>query len=185
MHKLVFLFACLLSSISMNAQKRVVILHPILGDSIDLTEKQTYLLFPEIKDVDFDEGQILKLKDKYILHISAHGDEHEFDIDSLQLLQYQTNITKLIAYQNYIENPKKAEQKSLVVINQTDTCALEVNLEYMSPAMRKKLRKDSYRYQRLKSAAESLGYWGVDQENYIKTAGIIVFNSKGSDIEIR
>ncbi|RUT79408.1 hypothetical protein [Ancylomarina longa] len=185
MYKLLLILAVIILSINSYAQKNVVVLHPILGDSIDLAEKQIYLLFPDINDSDFNYGKILKGNGKYILHtFSATGDQ-EFEIDSLQLVHYQNNINKLIAYQNYMENPKKEDRKSLVITNQKDTCALEMNLEYMSPAMRKKLRKDSYRYQRLKSAAESLGYWGVDQENYIKTTGIIVFNSKGSDIEIR
>ncbi|PKQ65759.1 hypothetical protein BZG02_01765 [Labilibaculum filiforme] len=169
MKYLVVSLLILIGTLSVFAQKDIIVLHPAIGDTIDLAEKQTYLLFADIEDSSFESGQIIKLDDKYFLKVYYQSEEELVEVDRSKLEEYHINIQKLLAYYNYLENPDKLKVAPLVVVNEKDTCALEMDIEYLSPKMKKKLRKDSYRYQVLKSDAERIGYWGDDQENYIKT----------------
>ncbi|MUP36493.1 hypothetical protein [Labilibaculum euxinus] len=174
MKNLIVSILFLIGSISVFAQKQIVILHPIVGDTIDLAEKQTYLLFADVDDSTYDYGQVMKEGDNYFLNVHSQSGEKLIEVDQLKLEEYHTNIQKLLAYYSYLENPDQLKEAPLVVLNQKDTCALEMDIEYLSPKMKKKLRKDSDRYQYLKSDAERKGYWGEDQENYIKTASHFV-----------
>ncbi len=160
----------LVGSLSVFAQKELVILHPVVGDTIDLAEKQTYLLFADVDDSTYVYGQVMKEGDSYFLNVHSQSGEQLLEVDQLKLQEYHINIQKLLAYYSYLENPDQLKEAPLVVLNQKDTCALEMDIEYLSPKMKKKLRKDSDRYQDLKFDAEQKGYWGDDQENYIKTA---------------
>jgi hypothetical protein len=58
---------------SVFAQKELVILHPVLGDTIDLAEKQTYLLFADVDDSIYDFGQIVKEGDNYFLNVHSQS----------------------------------------------------------------------------------------------------------------
>ncbi|MFA9371169.1 MAG: hypothetical protein ACERIH_05625 [Labilibaculum antarcticum] len=161
----------LISSLSAFAQKEVVILHPVVGDTIDLAEKQTYLLFSDVDDSTYDFGQIVKEGDNYFLNVHSQSGEQLLEVDQLKLQEYHTNIQKLLAYYSYLENPDKLKEAPLVVLSQKDTCALEMDIEYLSPKTRKKLKYDSYRYQTKKSTAEEMEFWVTDKSNYIHTSG--------------
>lgn len=161
----------LISSLSAFAQKEFVILHPVVGDTIDLAEKQTYLLFTDIDDSTYDYGQVMKEGDSYFLNVHFQFGNQFVEVDQLKLQEYNANIQKLLAYYSYLENPDKLKLAPLVVLNQKDTCSLEMDIEYLSPKMRKKLKYDSYRYQTKKSTAEEMELWVTDKSNYIQTSG--------------
>jgi hypothetical protein len=161
----------LVSSLSAFAQKEVVILHPVMGDTIDLAEKQTYLLFADVDDSSFEFAQIMKEGDNYFLNVHSQSGNQLVEVDQSKLQEYHTNIQKLLAYYSYLENPDKLKMAALVVLNQKDTCALEMDIEYLSPKMRKKLKYDSYQYQTKKSTAEEMEFWVTDKSNYIHTSG--------------
>ncbi|MBN2596004.1 hypothetical protein [Labilibaculum sp.] len=170
----------LIGSISAFAQKQVVILHPVVGDTIDLAEKQTYLLFADVDDSAFDYGQVIKEGDNYFLDVHSQSGEKLIKVDQLKLEEYHTNIQKLLAYYSYLENPDQLKEAPLVILNQKDTCALEMDIEYLSPKMRKKLKYDSSRYQTKKSTAEEMEFWVTDKSNYIHTSGYFeILESRG------
>ncbi|MDQ1769791.1 hypothetical protein GQR60_08355 [Labilibaculum sp. A4] len=170
--KVVFLNTFILfGTLSVFAQKEVIILHPVVGDTIDLAEKQTYLLFADVDDSAYDYGQVMKEGDNYFLNVHSQSGEKLIEVDQLKLEEYHTNIQKLLAYYSYLENPDQLKEAPLVVLNQKDTCVLEMDIEYLSPKMRKKLKYDSSRYQTIKSTAEEMEFWVTDKSNYIHTSG--------------
>lgn len=180
MKYLVVSLLILIGTLSVFAQKDIIVLHPAIGDTIDLAEKQTYLLFADIEDSSFESGQIIKLDDKYFLKVYYQSEEELVEVDRSKLEEYHTNIQKLLAYYTYLENPDKLKVAPLVVLNQKDTCALEMDIEYLSPKMRKKLKYDSSQYQNKKSTAEEMEFWVTSKSNYIHTSGYFeILDSKG------
>lgn len=168
-------------TLSVFSQKTIVILYPLIGDTIEQSEKQTFLLFPELKDSLFEYGQIFFEDGKYTLYTFSKSGNKQMEVDSLKLQQYYINIEKLIAYHSYLENSDSLKTVPLVIVNQKDTCALEMDIEYLSPKLRKRLSKDSNRYQELKSKADEMGFWGINKDNYIHTSGyfeIMISKSK-------
>ncbi len=57
MRKLVFIALMFISFINLSSQN-IVQLHPMVGDTINSTEKMVFYLFSEIKDGDFFQGII-------------------------------------------------------------------------------------------------------------------------------
>jgi len=178
--KQIFTLLSLLISLSVFSQKQIVVLHPVLGDSIDKVEKVNYLLFPELGDSLFTYGQIHFKNNKFYLHAYSQTGSTLREIDSLEMKQYYLNVEKLMAYYAYKNNPDTLNDSRSVILSSMDTSALQQRIKYLSPEMRKKLSKDSRRYQSLKADAEQKGYIGVDKENYIKTSGYLEISTSKS-----
>lgn len=174
---LVFIFCA--SALSTMAQNHKVILHPVLGEIIDQEEKGTYLLFSEIPTNEFIEGYLMKESNKFYLHSKTTKGmkKHLMQLETLE--EYHNHVEKLLTYQVYVNQSDTNREKPVVVLHQKDTCSLEMDLEYLSPKMKSKLRKDANRYQVLEDEAEKLGYWGDKKEHYINTSGyFVIYSSK-------
>ncbi|WP_075591539.1 hypothetical protein [Labilibacter marinus] len=162
---LVALIAILMSSV--NAQK-LVQLHPMVGDTIDATEKMVFYLFPEITDSIFEQGIIYRQNSDYNVNIKLVGQEtYKVGIDSTVLNEYQQNIEKLAMYYSNLAEPDTTNLSDLNSVRLSAKLNPEFNL---TAEQRKKLVKDSRRYWRKKDKAEDIGLWGVDKENYIKSS---------------
>jgi hypothetical protein len=101
MKRLLFFIAILLqNNLHCAAQDSIYILHPILGEFIDSTEKKDYYLFPEIVDTSFNYGFINKIEDVYFLNVVLfHKDSlYVKKIDTSELFQYKINIEKIHNY---------------------------------------------------------------------------------------
>lgn len=168
-----FLLLLILAPTSNYAQSKIVILHPILGDTIDLLEKQTYLLFPEVEDSNFEYGQVVMKGNGFFFRSYSGGALQKIDLKPSALKQYHINIEKLIAYQDFLENQKVLSGKPLVVVNNKDTCALEMDIEYLSPKMRKRLKVNTKRYLSKKTMAEEMEHWVRDKSTYVYSVGQI------------
>ena len=164
-------FTCLL-----NAQQKIICLHPILGDTIDLTEKNTYLLFPEIESEGFQSGQIKKSGEQYYFEYISENNLNKDEVSIVKLKEYHTNVEKLLAYYEYIKNSNSNESNSIVKKDTQEELQIHFKAKYDDVSFRRKLKKDAMRYQALKKQAELKGYSGVDKENYIKTGGVFIFD---------
>lgn len=81
------------------SQKSIFVLHPNVGDTIDLKEKADYLLFQEIKGSDFKFAFITNSTEGNLLNICS-GDDSVFvrNIDALEISKLRENILKLTEY---------------------------------------------------------------------------------------
>lgn len=87
------------------AQKIVYILHPLVGDTIDQSEKKKYYLFSEIADSVYQSGFIYQEKDKKFLDVVlADKSSYTFSVNDSLLEQYFLRIKKLNAF--YLERAK-------------------------------------------------------------------------------
>lgn len=82
-----------------NSQDGLIVLHPIVGDTIDKDEKVNYLLFPEITDSLFIYCQINKVADKYYATSFLVRDSLlTIQLNGTEINLYKENIEKLNAY---------------------------------------------------------------------------------------
>ncbi|WP_321514720.1 hypothetical protein [Marinifilum fragile] len=167
--------ACCFTSL-VNAQQKIICLHPILGDTIDLTEKNTYLLFPEIDSNGFQSGQVKMNGDQYYFEYTLNDKMNNDKVSIEKLKEYHTNVEKLLAYHLYMKNSKAKKSESIVTRDAQEELQMHFNAKYDDVSFRRKLKKDAMRYQELKKQAELKGYSGVDKENYIKTSGVLIFD---------
>lgn len=148
--------------------QELVQLHPIVGDTIDVTEKKVFYLFPEISDSSFVQGIIYSQDSTYKISITEKGkSNYMLHADSVILNEYSRNIEKLALYYSQLAEVDSSNQKSLSTSNFSKQLNPEFNLDAEERA---KLVKDSRRYARKKDRAEDLGLWGIDKENYINSS---------------
>ena len=168
----VILFLILLVA-SANCQKPVV-LHPIIGDTIDLVEKLDYLLFAEIPDSLFDKGTLIKEGENYQLKVWYNSEISRFALTSNEFEQYAQNVAKLsVYYKQTKESSSGVPVESPLITN--DSIPLKLDIEWMSEQQKQKMASESRRYNNLKLEADEQGLMGFDREKYIKTGGEMEF----------
>jgi hypothetical protein len=113
---LIFLFALLIYANSF-AQDTLFVLHPLVGDTIDKTEKMNYLLFPSIPNDDFKYCYLTRSNEQFFVNSYALNDSISIQpIDTTELRQYRINLDKFLAfYLNKSKNDslKQAEKLDL------------------------------------------------------------------------
>ncbi len=175
MKKFLLLILSCFITVSIYAQEKPLVLHPIIGDAIDIKEKTIYFLFPEIEDSTFVLGHIFKQNDDYYLHYETDSCPKRNKLDSLTIKQYELNIEKLFTYYSNLSDTDSVN----ISINDLSSKVSNLNFNIISPEMRKNLPYESRRYQHLNGEAERQGLWGDKKDAYIKTTGYIeLFNSK-------
>lgn len=114
MNRSTILFITLILSLSGFSQEQLFVLHPVVGDTINQTEKMDYLLFPDIDHSDFKYGYIAQLTDGYFIHSFTWNDSViTRQLDPTEMKQYRDNIDKLSAYfsnkakQDSVKNAQK------------------------------------------------------------------------------
>ena len=168
---LLILFLLIYSNL-LFAQKNIIALNAIIGDTIDKNEKEIFYLFPEIEDSSYVYGQIFKDSNQLWSLSILESDTVVSEIDSLKIESYRNNINKLIAYHIYLSK-KDSAFADINNLLYSDSIGRKANSITYTPTMRKKLRKDAQRYTYLKGKAEEIGLWGVDKDNYIQTSSFI------------
>ena len=143
---IVFLLLFVVKSGTTFSQDTIFILHPSVGTIIDKYEKMNYLLFPEIKDTSFQYCYIKPLKGKYGLFSYFRNDSLSITkIDSLDLSQYQTYISKLDEYYS-----NKSKPDTLQSIDKKNIEFYNFKHDNLNPDMLKDIKNESIRNARLK-----------------------------------
>lgn len=155
----VLIFIVIKSGIAFS-QDTIFILHPSVGAVIDKNEKMNYLLFPEIKDTTFQYCFIKPLKGSYCLFSYFHNDSLSIsNVDSLELVDYQTNISKLT---EYFSNQSKPDS-----IQTTDQVKKEneiMKYDILSPNTIKDIKNETRRDARLKEDEERMNRYRKGNE---------------------
>ena len=79
---------------------KVIILHPSVGNSIDLKEKKEFSLFPEYSNFEFESAQLIKHNDTTYTFLIFTTKGKSFE--------RATNLREMQQYYNAIENIKPA-----------------------------------------------------------------------------
>lgn len=168
--KFAFFFFFVLSLYSIQAQDKVICVHPIVGDTIDLQEKKVYLLFSFIKDDDFSKAVVKQNKDQYLLYTAKDNKIRKIQKDVIN--ECHRNIEKLVAY--FALQSKKDTLKLIREIHEVDE-SLPVHTSFLSAEQLKRISKKANRYQELKLDGQDQGLWGKDLDKYISESFSIPF----------
>jgi hypothetical protein len=170
-----FLFLVIvLFALPLKSQQPVV-LHPVVGDTIDLIEKLDYLLFSDVPDSLFEQGVLVSKEQGYQLTVWNGEGISEFDVSREEFRMLSENVEKLSAYyqQKAAKNGASAEENSPLITR--DSIPMGLNIEWMSEQQIKKMTKESRRYNQLKLEADEQGLMGYDRRKYIETGGRMEF----------
>lgn len=111
MRKISLLIIGIVLSFHSYSQNKIVVLHPAVGDTIDKAEKVRYLLFPELKDSDFDYCFLSHSGEEFRVNLHTQNDSLVLiRLDSAEYKRYRENISKLENY--YSEAAKRDSIKS-------------------------------------------------------------------------
>lgn len=161
----IFCITILISSLSISAQKNIIGLHPIVGDTIDQNEKDLYFLFDNIDDSTFIEAYIYQDNESLWLATKQRSGKIIYEIDSQYITDNYNRIIKINEYYDYLSH------KDSIEINDSPDITEETVSFSISDQKMQQIKKNARRYQHLKAEAERKGLWGDDKENYIKSAG--------------
>lgn len=170
-----FLFLVfVLFALPLKSQQPVV-LHPVVGDTIDLIEKLDYLLFSDVPDSLFEQGVLVSKEQGYQLTVRNGEGISEFDVSREEFRMLSENVEKLSAYyqQKAAKNDASAKENSPLITR--DSIPMGLNIEWMSEQQIKKMTKESRRYNQLKLEADEQGLMGYDRRKYIETGGRMEF----------
>lgn len=168
-----FLFFVLFA-LPLKSQQPVV-LHPVVGDTIDLIEKLDYLLFPNVADSLFNQGVLTPDGHDYQLTVWYEGDISKFYIDSSEFDVFSGNVKKLSAYYQQKTSTSVSSPAENSPLISCDSIPMGLNIEWMSEQQIKKMTKESRRYNHLKLEADEQGLMGYDRRKYIETGGRMEF----------
>ena len=156
-------------TISVFSQEKIIILHPVVGDTISFQEKMDYFLFKDIVDSNYQYGLIFFIDDDYYLVSYNDHDSLIIELDSMKIFEYHSNIDKLYNYYSSQSNIDSNQTK--IDIFSPDYNSQSINTNYLSPEMIKKIEKDSRRHRYLNNEADLNGLKGQEKENFINSVG--------------
>lgn len=155
----VLIFIVIKSGIAFT-QDTIFILHPSVGATIDKNEKLNYLLFPEIKDTCFQYCFIKPLKGRFAIYSFFRNDSLSISkVDTLELVNYQTNISKL---DEYFSNQSKPD--SLKSTDQVKKDNQTMKYDILSPNTIKDIKNETRRDARLKDDEERMNRYRKGNE---------------------
>lgn len=149
----IFLFLPLANSFT---QDTLLILHPVVGDTIDKNDKIDFSLFPEIDNSTFKHCFISYSAKKFNLNsYTLAGSVAVRPIDTTEIRQYMNNINILVDY--YANEIKRDSIKN----NENPSLSLndrkpDLNRNLISTDTRNKIKFEMYQNERLKSDAERM-----------------------------
>lgn len=171
--KVATLFVLFLAAVNANAQQKVV-LHEVVGDTIDLVEKIDYLLFTEVEDSLFDYGVVFEEDELYVLEVTHNSGVSFRELSPEAFQAYVGNVEKLSAYyQQKQEKGNVLSERSPLISK--DSIPLGLDIEWMSKKQKDKMTKESRRYNSLKLDADEMGLMGFERKKYIETGGAMEF----------
>lgn len=155
----ILIFVVVKSGIAFS-QDTIFILHPSVGAVIDKNEKMNYILFPEIADTSFQYCFIKPLKGSYCIFSYFRNDSLSISsVDSLDLVKYQTNISKL---NEYFSNQSKPD--SLKSTDQVKKDNQTMKYDILSPNTIKDIKDETRRDARLKDDEERMNRYRKGNE---------------------
>ena len=150
--------------LSTFSQDKLIVLHQVVGDTIDKQEQQAFLLFSDILDQNFTSATIHFENSKYVLHINSSSGLKIVDIKERDVVENSKHVDKLARYFMTLVEKKD----SLDIDLETTSNWPKFQSELLNDAQKRKIAKDARTYFRLNQDAEGLGLSGLDKENYIK-----------------
>ncbi len=157
----VFLF---FTTLSVNAQGKLIVLHSVVGDTIDKREQQEFILFSNILNQDFTSATIHCNDEKYVMHINSASGLKLVDIKEEDLVENAKHVEKLVRYFKTLTE----KRDSLDFTLSADKSWPEFQSDILNDVQRKKIAIEARKYFDLNQDAESRGLIGLDKENYIK-----------------
>lgn len=178
MRYLKILFLCVILLITkvlpVFAQGELIVLHQVIGDTIDKHEQQEFLLFSDILDENFTSATIHFEDSKYTLCIKSDSGLKIAAIKKEDIVENSEHVDKLTRYFKSLVEMKD----SLDIDLKAPANWPNFHSEVLNDAQRRKIAIEARTYFQLNQDAEELGLLGIDKENYIKV------NSKSFFAEI-
>lgn len=158
----------LLTAIFATAQQKPVVLHPVVGDTIDRTEKTAYLLFPQFADSVFGYAWIEDMGGNFVLHARLTDHVILVPFDTLQMAEYRMHVEKLSAW--YASQAQDLPADSTISLVVKKRAGEKQNYE-LTEEMWRKIKKEANHYAELSHQADMQGLSGRAREDYINTSG--------------
>lgn len=152
------------SALCAFAQSELIVLHQIIGDTIDKQEQQEFLLFSDILDENFTSATIHFEDSKYTLCIKSDSGLKIAAIKKEDVVENSEHVDKLTRYFKSLVEMKD----SLNIDLKSPTSWPKFHSEILNDTQRKNIAIEARSYFQLNQDAEELGLSGIDKENYIK-----------------
>ncbi len=157
---LVFITICL----SVFSQDKLIVLHPVVGDTIDKQEQQNFVLFSDIVNQDFISATIHCENLKYVMRINSILGLVIVNIKKEDIDENSQHVDKLVRYFKTLDEKKD----SLNINLRTAESWPKFQSEFLNEAQKKKIAKEARMYFSLNQTAEQRGLLGVEKDNYVK-----------------
>ena len=154
---ILFLFGLTFST-NCRAQDTLFVLHPLVGDTIDKTEKMNYFLFPSVKSDNFKYCYIIQSSNHFFVNSYTLSDSISIrQIDTTEIRQYIVNLDKFRAY--YLNRAKNDSltQAEKIDLNFNGLNPTFNNDQLVGEQSRDRISKEVRRDNRIKSDAERAG----------------------------
>ena len=143
MRQIVLVLFLILFCFKMTAQKKVVTLHPEVGDTIDKVELAKYFLFTEYSQDSLD--YIMLTEDNNLYFLCGYSNNARIFKDQVsedEMLLQKENIEKLSKYFTTVN-----VQDSVHINLKNDSILLnnQVNLDFNTPEFHKNIKKENRR----------------------------------------
>jgi len=154
----------IIMNLSVFAQGKLIVLHQVIGDTIDKQEQQEFLLFSDILDKNFTSATIHFEDAKYVMHINSASGLKIVGVKEEDVIENSKHVDKLARYFKSLVEMKD----SLDIDLKTSSSWPKFQSELLNDAQKKKIAKEARMYFNLNQDADELGLSGLDKENYIK-----------------
>lgn len=151
-------------SLSVFSQDELIVLHPVVGDTIDRQEQRNFVLFSDLLDQDFTTATIHFNNVKYVMHINSVSGLKLVDIKEEDIVENSKHVDKLVKYFEFLVEKKD----SLDIDLKTASSWPKFQPEILNDAQRRKLAIEARAYLSLNQDADRRGLLGIDRENYIE-----------------
>ena len=109
----------IIMALSVLAQDKLIVLHSVVGDTIDKREQQEFFLFSDIVKEGFSSITIYVNADKYFLHINSKSGNDIVEVELEVIEENREHIEKLTQYFKNIVRKKdslKLDLKFLLLL---------------------------------------------------------------------
>lgn len=153
----IFLFG-LIFCVHCRAQDTLFVLHPLVGDTIDKTEKMNYFLFPSIENDDFKYCYLIQSNDHFFVKSYTLNDSiHIQQVDTTEIRQYIVNLDKLHTF--YLNKAKNdsLKQSEKIDLNFNGISPTYNSNQLVGEQSKERIDKEVRRNNRLQADAERAG----------------------------
>ncbi|MRT91526.1 hypothetical protein [Ancylomarina sp. 16SWW S1-10-2] len=151
-------------NLSVFSQDKLIVLHHIVGDTIDKQEQQEFLLFSDILDQSFTFATIHFDDEKYTIHINSSSGLKIVDIKKEDLVENANHVDKLVGYFKFL-----VDKKDSLNLDFKNTASYpKFQSEFLTLVQKQQIAKEAGIFFSLNQEAEERGLVGVEKENYIK-----------------